>query len=471
MANPFTSPSISGYNDTPPSDDGTNTAANEITWAKHKAKLGDPLKTLAETIVTNVNSAFAKIVGGGGITEVGIDYTVQPSDQGRFVSATAGGITITTPDATSVGTPFVFNLVNNGDATITLDGSGNQTIDGEGRIELPAGRGLTLNTDATNWFTSGRNFEAATPVPRPQGYLTLSTGQPVLIGDSPGQTAVYYTPDQGDSIPIWNGNRLVPNTFSELTLNLVSAHSAGGIYDVFIWLEDGILTIGTGPVWATTTAGSGARGVGSSTTELTRKGGLYVNNVEISARNGNSIYTVAANLATYVGSVHIDSSAGQTSCHVSAGQSRKWGVYNAYNQRVLALRVRDSTASWAYDQSTVRASNSDVNNSATVLTGLPESAFDSTFRQKIGPSATVGIVESQTIGVGVNSTSGFTGQIASVDQFVTGANLYLRATITASARVAPQLGLTVFTPLEKTNANSSTYYGGSEMVLETKWRG
>lgn len=61
MANPYTAVTISGYNATPPPDDGSQVSANQVTWAKHKTKLADPIKTLAESINTNVNAAFATV--------------------------------------------------------------------------------------------------------------------------------------------------------------------------------------------------------------------------------------------------------------------------------------------------------------------------------------------------------------------------------------------------------------------------
>ncbi len=60
--NPYTSVSISGYNTNPPPDDGTTGAANQLKWSKHKDKIGDPLKNLAESIDTNVLAAFAKTI-------------------------------------------------------------------------------------------------------------------------------------------------------------------------------------------------------------------------------------------------------------------------------------------------------------------------------------------------------------------------------------------------------------------------
>jgi len=60
--NPFSAPSISGYNTSPPPDGGEQTAANEITWAKHKDKLADPIKTLIETAITNITTMGTKVI-------------------------------------------------------------------------------------------------------------------------------------------------------------------------------------------------------------------------------------------------------------------------------------------------------------------------------------------------------------------------------------------------------------------------
>lgn len=50
---------VSNYNASPPPDDGTSTDANEITWAKHKTKLGDPIKTALETVISQLDTFFA----------------------------------------------------------------------------------------------------------------------------------------------------------------------------------------------------------------------------------------------------------------------------------------------------------------------------------------------------------------------------------------------------------------------------
>ena len=61
--NPYTTVSITGYNANPPDDDGSQVSSNEVEWAKHKEKLGDPVKTAVESINTNVNAAFDSVAG------------------------------------------------------------------------------------------------------------------------------------------------------------------------------------------------------------------------------------------------------------------------------------------------------------------------------------------------------------------------------------------------------------------------
>ena len=61
-SNPYSSQSISGYNASPPPDDGSQVVANRVTWSGIKTKLDDPIKTLSEAINTAVLSAFGQLV-------------------------------------------------------------------------------------------------------------------------------------------------------------------------------------------------------------------------------------------------------------------------------------------------------------------------------------------------------------------------------------------------------------------------
>ncbi|HEY6019661.1 MAG TPA: hypothetical protein VIY48_07100 [Candidatus Paceibacterota bacterium] len=53
MATAYVDVSVSDYNATPPTDDGSSGSTNTITWAKIKTKLGDPLNTAIAAINTN----------------------------------------------------------------------------------------------------------------------------------------------------------------------------------------------------------------------------------------------------------------------------------------------------------------------------------------------------------------------------------------------------------------------------------
>jgi len=60
--NPYTTQTISNYNNSPPADDGSAVASNQLSWDKHKTKLADPVKTLAENINSQALAAFAKTI-------------------------------------------------------------------------------------------------------------------------------------------------------------------------------------------------------------------------------------------------------------------------------------------------------------------------------------------------------------------------------------------------------------------------
>ena len=60
--NPFSTVTVSGYNSSPPPDDGSQTAANEVTWAGIKTKLSDPLNTAIASLSTNTNAAFGALI-------------------------------------------------------------------------------------------------------------------------------------------------------------------------------------------------------------------------------------------------------------------------------------------------------------------------------------------------------------------------------------------------------------------------
>jgi hypothetical protein len=293
----------------------------------------------------------------------------------------------------------------------------------------------------------------------------------------------------GTPIPIWNGTNMALNAFAELSLTVNSNHAADTVYDVFVFLNSGTVTVGTGPAWSNSGAGTGARGSGAGTTQLARQNGIWTNAVQITARNGANTYTVAANQATYVGSLYIDHTAGQVSCHVSYGQNRKWGVWNAYNRQPIYLKAGDSTASWSYATNTIRASNNVPSaygansfnvgsgttcNGMVLLQGLAEERYDIRFVQH-GNVGAYGNTCQIRNGIGINSTTVISGKRGALyfSKFDVGTD-NIDGDMKAEYLGAPALGPTNVCALEITPSagNNTGYYGTeTDMVLSVAYRG
>lgn len=208
MADPYSNVSVVNFNTSPPPDDGTQSDANEITWAKHLEKLAQPLKTALEAVDSNIDTAFGRVIGGGGVTSYGSSTTVASSDQGKLVRASTSGITITTPDASSVQAPFVFAFQNGaGDAgNVVLEGSGAQTVDGLENLTVADGMSFVVFTDGSNWFTAGRgvlNKHDGTTAPASTDDVTDGFAPGSLWIDVTGDAA-YVCVDASDSVAVWD---------------------------------------------------------------------------------------------------------------------------------------------------------------------------------------------------------------------------------------------------------------------------
>lgn len=79
MSSPYAPVSITGYNSSPPSDDGSEIESNALKWSNHTGKIGDPLKLAIEQINTNVADAFTGIYGQ---TQAEADALVTPTNYG-----------------------------------------------------------------------------------------------------------------------------------------------------------------------------------------------------------------------------------------------------------------------------------------------------------------------------------------------------------------------------------------------------
>lgn len=98
MGTKYSSNAESGYNATPPADDGTVSEANKVKWSTIKTKLGDPIKSLAETINSELVTHFDH-----GPTALTTNTTLGASHYEQFIQVSGSGVTLTLSDAATLG--------------------------------------------------------------------------------------------------------------------------------------------------------------------------------------------------------------------------------------------------------------------------------------------------------------------------------------------------------------------------------
>lgn len=147
MGTPYTSQSASGYNASPPPDDGSTSANNKITWSGIKTKLADVLNTFTAAINTQLVTALRVDA-----TTQSSAYTTTTADHLRTIEVT-GTTTISlgsavTMAAASMG--YTVPIVNTGTAVVTVALITNtDTLDGtvNGTTTLQPGQSKTFTVD------------------------------------------------------------------------------------------------------------------------------------------------------------------------------------------------------------------------------------------------------------------------------------------------------------------------------------
>lgn len=288
--------------------------------------------------------------------------------------------------------------------------------------------------------------DIAVLLPPPSGRLTLSSGTAIPVTDTAGASSVFYTPSVGNSIPIYDGARMVPTTFAELTLALTSNsgftnyHQSGQLYDFFVINDGGTLRLGTGPKWTSPAAGASSRGTGAGTTELEMFNGYWVNKntilIRFGSATGNTV-SVPARRATFVG----------TGCMTANGQidDSKWKrlLSNAYN-RVERLMHYASAASYSYSTATLRQVEGSANSQLNFVLALPGPLVDA-FAENSFSSSTA-TLRTFVTSIGLNQTTALTDTIARV-QGAGSSTVF--ANSTATYKGTPPAGLNFLAWLEQ----------------------
>jgi hypothetical protein len=305
----------------------------------------------------------------------------------------------------------------------------------------------------------------------PQGRLTLQSNTPVMTSDVTGATTVYYTPYQGNLIPIYSGGGSGTWTeyqFSQLTLTISSTYqTAGNIYDVFVFISGGVPVIAFGPQWYSTS--SRGTNYGSDIQQLD---GIWVNTYGVPQgadfNNGSTLYSTGSVPlywgATYVGSVYITAN-GETGVSLkpsaaSGGTNNVMGVYNAYNRVRTTAYSRDSTSSWNYSTASWRAADGSTSNRISFLDGLQQSPVTGNY-SIMGATSGNGIGEYIAINLD-GSTPDIAATMASSGS-QPGANQY-----SVTETFYPQMGLHYIQAVEyASGSGTASFYGvnASQQVM------
>lgn len=118
MGTKYSTVSISGYNSSPPPDDSTQTAANQVKWSTIKTKLPDPLKTAIEAINTQLVT-----YSDFGVRQVSTNDSTTAADYMKTVEIAPGvstSVTVSLGDAASMTAGYIVTVKNSSAITQTV---------------------------------------------------------------------------------------------------------------------------------------------------------------------------------------------------------------------------------------------------------------------------------------------------------------------------------------------------------------
>lgn len=214
----------------------------------------------------------------------------------------------------------------------------------------------------------------------PGGRLTCVSNTPVPSSDQLNVSSFYYTPYEHNEITLYNNGTSQWNTITFSQTSISIPGTSNTMYDVFGYLNSGVLAIET-VAWTNDT---------TRATALAYFDGRLV-------KSGN-------NTRLYLGSFRT----GSTSGRVTDTREKRL-IFNNYNRVTRTLRRQDGSAtSWSYNSTAWRQANANSDNQVASVFGLDGIAVYLLALQAMtsgAPQAFVGIGKD-----GINN-SGFAGTV------------------------------------------------------------
>ncbi len=463
-------------------DIATNTVSATITVGNSPA--GIAVNPSGVTVyVTNQSSGTVSYFAAGNTSPTVNAVTVGSTPSGIAITpngahayvANAGSSNVSVIDTSTntVSTTISISSANPSGAAVTPDGSTVYVTNGAGNTVSVISTATNTVTTTISGFSGPESFgqfiqpttqpiiPPGTPPTlfstTPQGRLTLSSTSPVMTADATAQTTIYYLPYNGAIVPVYNGaqfvNYLLGSSGISLALDSNSGHTgyqaSGSLFDIFAFMNGGLLTLGTGPAWTNSTTRSAT---------ITQVNGILTNSASITLRFGSAsgnTASVSANQATYLGTMYATAN-GQTgmACFPTAaagGTNNILGLWNAYNRVPITAQCLDSAVSWTYTTAAWRNANNSASNRISFVDGLGQSNFIGSYNQTVYNPATSGY---EVVGVGVNSTT-------SGGVFVSEGSGSTQNAVYAQHNSYPIMGFNYIQALEYSDGiHAATFYGG-----------
>ncbi|UOF80947.1 hypothetical protein [Caudoviricetes sp.] len=118
MGTKYSSVTVSGYNSSPPADDGSTSASNQITWDRIKTKLPDPLNTAIAAINSGLTTAFD--YSARSITTSDSAIASDHMKTIEVAPTVSSNVTVTLSDAATMAAGYCVGICNRSNFTATV---------------------------------------------------------------------------------------------------------------------------------------------------------------------------------------------------------------------------------------------------------------------------------------------------------------------------------------------------------------
>ena len=254
---------------------------------------------------------------------------------------------------------------------------------------------------------------------RCDGRLTLTSATPVTTADVTGAGTIYFTPYKGNEVALFDGTQWISYEFTERSLALTL--TAANVYDVFLYNNAGTLTLET-LIWTNAT---------TRATALVLQDGILCKTGALTRRYLGTIYASGTN--------------------TTEDSITKRYVWNYYNRVPRVMYAVESTASWAYNTTSWRASNNSTVERLNFVVGVSEDAITAeaiTFSNCTSAS-------NHFTSIGLDSTTSPYGPISRTGVAAGG---YGSTTCVVNA-ISTAVGFHYLQKMEKAETSTTTWYG------------